>query len=258
MATIGIFDSGVGGLSIWKELYRALPGERYIYFSDNAYCPYGGKSDDTIVSRARFITDLLLEKGAELIVIACNTATAAAIATLRKEYSIKFIGTEPAVKTAAARSKSRVVGVLATESTLKASKYRAMKERVEGDARIVEKVGEGFVEIVESGSMDTPEALDTVRRSLQPLLDEGADEIVLGCTHYPFLKDLIGKIASGKAEVINPAPAIARQTIRVLSEEGIKTNAAPAQGRSGIELISSGPKEPLERMFETVCQDLYL
>lgn len=256
MATIGIFDSGVGGLSVWKELYRSLPREKYIYFSDNAYCPYGEKSTETIVSRARFITGLLLQKGADIIVIACNTATAAAIAALRAEYPVKFVGIEPAVKPAAQGSKSRVVGVLATASTLHASKYQGVKERFEGDARIVERVGEGFVELVESGDLASPHAREVVERSLRPLLEAGADEIVLGCTHYPFLKSLIEEIADPDITVIDPAPAIARQTIKILDEEGIKTNIGPAQGQPDIELISSGSKEPLERMFSIVISSL--
>ena len=146
---IGIFDSGVGGLSVFREIKKLLPEEEYIYYSDNAFCPYGEKSKEEIIERARTITSFLLEQGAEIIVVACNTATAAAIASLRKEYPIKFIGMEPAIKPAAAISKTGVVGVLATAGTLKAEKYLDNREKFSDNVRIVEHVGQGFVELVE-------------------------------------------------------------------------------------------------------------
>ena len=184
MATIGIFDSGSGGLSVYREIVKLLPYERYVYFADNAHCPYGEKSAEYIRDRSRAITEILLGLGADIIVVACNTATAAAIATLREEYpDVTFVGMEPAVKPAALGTKTGVIGVLATAGTLKGSKYLKTKGRFEDDVRIVEHVGEGFVELVENGILDGPEAYETVKTSLQPLLDAGADRIVLGCTH---------------------------------------------------------------------------
>ena len=183
MATIGIFDSGSGGLSVYRELIKVLPLECYHYFSDNAHCPYGEKTPLYIQRRGRYITEFLLDKGADIIVVACNTATAAAIATLRAEYpDVPFVGMEPAVKPAALGTRSGVIGVLATAGTLKGSKYLNTRGRFEDDVRIVEHVGQGFVELVEAGVLDGPEAEATVRASLQPLLDAGADTIVLGCT----------------------------------------------------------------------------
>lgn len=246
MASIGIFDSGSGGLSVYRELVKLLPKERYIYFSDNAHCPYGEKTAEYIQDRARFITDFLLEKGADIIVVACNTATAAAIATLREEYpSVPFVGMEPAVKPAALGTRTGVIGVLATAGTLKGSKYLHTRGRFEDNVRIAEHVGQGFVELVEAGILDGPKADATVRASLQPLLDEGADVIVLGCTHYPFLRPVIERIAGPGVQVIDPAPAVARQTLRLLQEREIPTGEGPFS----VELYSSGDPAALTRIF---------
>ena len=246
MATIGIFDSGSGGLSVYREIVKLLPQERYVYFSDNAHCPYGEKTAAYIQERGRIITEILLGLGADIIVVACNTATAAAIATLREEYpAIPFIGMEPAVKPAALGTETGVIGVLATAGTLKGSKYLNTRGRFEDDVRIVEHVGEGFVELVENGILDGPEAYETVRASLQPLLDAGADRIVLGCTHYPFLRPVIEAIAGPDVQVIDPAPAVARQTVRVLAERGIPTGEGPFS----IDLYFSGEPDSLRRIY---------
>lgn len=220
---IGIFDSGVGGLSVFREIRKLLPEERYIYYSDNAHCPYGEKSREYIIGRAREITRLLLSEGADIIVVACNTATAAAIATLREEFQVRFIGMEPAVKPAAMSTKTGVVGVLATAGTLKADKYLNTREKWAEGVKIAEHVGQGFVELVEKGCTIGPEAEEVVMESLKPLLDEGADRIVLGCTHYPFLSETISKtaaiIAPGRdIKVIDPAPAVAKHLLEIMKE----------------------------------------
>ena len=249
MASIGIFDSGSGGLSVYREIVKLLPQERYLYFADNAHCPYGEKTAEYIQDRGRAITEILLGMGADIIVVACNTATAAAIATLREEYpDTPFIGMEPAVKPAALGTETGVIGVLATAGTLKGSKYLKTKGRFEDDVRIVEHVGEGFVELVENGILDGPEAYETVRKSLQPLLDAGADRIVLGCTHYPFLKPVIESIAGPGVQVIDPAPAVARQTVRILEANAIPTG----DGSFSIDLYFSGEPDSLRRIFKLV------
>ena len=251
MATIGIFDSGAGGLSVYRELVKVLPAERYLYFSDNAHCPYGEKTAAYIQERGRTITEVLLGLGADIIVVACNTATAAAIATLRAEYpDIPFIGMEPAVKPAALGTRSGVIGVLATAGTLKGSKYLKTRGLYEDNVKIVEHVGQGFVELVEGGILDGPEAEATVRASLQPLLDAGADTIVLGCTHYPFLQPLIERLAGPDVKVIDPAPAVARQTVRILQERGIPTGEGPFS----VDLYFSGEPDSLQRIFKLVQQ----
>ena len=190
---IGIFDSGAGGLSVFREIVKVLPEERYVYYSDNAHCPYGEKSREYVIDRARKITDFLIEQGCDVIVVACNTATAAAISTLRAEYDIPFIGMEPAVKQGALRTRSGVVGVLATAGTLKADKYHHTRDTFAEGVQVVERTGEGFVELVEAGVLDGPEAEAVVSRSLRPLLDAGADMIVLGCTSFLYkLADKLG------------------------------------------------------------------
>ena len=223
---IGIFDSGVGGLSVFREIRKLLPEEKYIYFSDNAHCPYGEKSKEYIIGRARTITDFMLQEGADIIVVACNTATAAAIKTLRTEYPISFIGMEPAVKPAAAITRTGVIGVLATAGTLKADKYLSTKGLHAEDVTVVEHIGQGFVELVENGITTGPKAEVIIMESLEPLLDAGADTIVLGCTHYPFLKDTIVKVAASltpgrNVTVIDPAPAVAKHLHEVMEQENI-------------------------------------
>lgn len=223
---IGVFDSGTGGLSVFKEIRKLLPEERYIYFSDNAHCPYGEKSREYIIERSREITRFLLDKGCDIIVVACNTATAAAIAVLREEFPVRFIGMEPAVKPAVKSTRTGVVGVLATAGTLKADKYLNTREKFSEGVKITEHVGQGFVELVEKGCLTGREAEDVVRASLKPLLDEGADRIVLGCTHYPFLWDTIAKIASElyperEIDIIDPAPAVARHLLETMKTEGL-------------------------------------
>lgn len=249
---IGIFDSGVGGLSVFRELRKVLPGQSYIYYSDNAHCPYGEKSREYIINRARTITHFLMEKGCEIIVVACNTATAAAISTLREEFPIRFIGMEPAIKPAAQMTRTGTVGVLATAGTLKATKYIDTREKWAQDVRIVEHIGQGFVELVEKGDINGPAAEATVSASLTPIIEAGADVIVLGCTHYPFLMDIINSIAERtvperKITIIDPAPAVARHLAEVMTQEGIP--AVSPDGYS-IELFSSGDATNLKRTFE--------
>jgi len=247
---IGIFDSGVGGLSVFREIRRLLPEESYIYYSDNAHCPYGEKSVDYIIGRAREITSFLISKGAEIIVVACNTATAAAIATLRDEFPVRFIGMEPAVKPAVKSTRTGVVGVLATAGTLKADKYLHTREKFSEGVKIVEHIGQGFVELVEKGILTGIEAESIVTDSVKPLLDEGADRIVLGCTHYPFLSETIAKTANAlypdrEIEIIDPAPAVARHLLDIMKTEALIHN----EGFS-IELFSSGDGSVLKDTFD--------
>ena len=264
MATIGIFDSGIGGLSVLREVRKLLPQENYIYFSDNAYCPYGQKDTSLIIDRAREISDFLIYKGADIIIVACNTATGAAISTLRDEYStpntrleqltqgrrdhIKFVGMEPAIKPAARLTRTGVVGVLATVGTLSAGKYRNTKGSLPESVQVVEHEGRGFVEQVESLDWDSDATRKVVEASLRPLLDKGADCIVLGCTHYPFLSGVIQEIAGPDVKIIDSAPAIARQTLKVIREEGIPYG--PGGGGNGkVSLHASGGRETLEKTF---------
>ncbi len=253
MARIGIFDSGVGGLSVLREIRKVLPGEECVYYADTANCPYGSKTRAFIIGRAVAITQLLLDRGCDIIVVACNTATAAAIATLRARFPVRFVGIEPAVKPAALTSRTGTIGVLATASTLSSAKYRKMKEIYGDKVAIAEGVGQGFVELVAAGELTGPRAEAVVRASLGPLLEAGADRIALGCTHYPFLLPTLEKVAAAYAvpdiRVIDPAVAVARQLAKVLAEEGIPLRGG-ADGTT--ELLASGPDGILKKIFQTL------
>ena len=252
---IGIFDSGIGGLSVFREIRKLLPEQSYIYYSDSAHCPYGEKSKEYIIDRARSITRRLMGMGVEIVVVACNTATAAAISTLRKEFPIKFIGMEPAIKPSAALTKTGVVGVLATAGTLKAEKYLDTREKWAQSITVVEHIGEGFVELVEKGQTSGAEAEAVVQNSLIPLLEAGADTIVLGCTHYPFLADTIKKVAAAHGadgnsfHLIDPAPAVARHLLEVMAAEGIQT--VSPEGFS-MELLCSGDRKELLHTYNSL------
>ena len=241
---VGIFDSGAGGLSVFREIFKLLPGERFIYYSDNANCPYGEKSREYIIDRARAITSFLMNEGADIIVVACNTATAAAINTLREEFPICFIGMEPAIKPAAQLTRTGVVGVLATAGTLKATKYIDTKEKWSHDIKVVEHIGQGFVELVENGKTTGPEAEEVVQRSVRPLIEAGADTIVLGCTHYPFLSETIIKTAGKPITLIDPAPAVARHLLEVMQEKDLVK-------KDGFSMVlhSSGDKTTLQKTY---------
>lgn len=230
----GVYDSGVGGLSVWKELVRLMPDEDFVYFSDAAYCPYGPKEPSFIIERACAVTDFFISKGCRLIVVACNTATAAAISYLREHYTVPFVGMEPAIKPAILNSHSGVVGVLATAGTFKGRLYLSTLARFSGDVKVIERVGEGLVETVEKGILDGPEVEGLVLRCITPMLEAGADHIVLGCTHYPFLQPVIEQLAGPSVTVVNPAPAVARQAMRLLG----KTNE-PSQREGSTEFCSS-------------------
>ena len=252
---IGIFDSGTGGLSVFKEIRKLLPEENYVYYSDNAHCPYGEKSREYIIDRARFITDFLLDKGADIIVVACNTATAAAISTLRTEYpDTPFIGMEPAIKPAVKKTRTGVVGVLATAGTLKADKYLSTREKWAEGVRIAEHIGQGFVELVENGKTEGEEAENVVRESLKPILDQGADVIVLGCTHYPFLSGTIARVSKElyperDTYIIDPAPAVAKHTLEVMTEKGLLDDTGKVYD---MKLYSSGDDTCLNKTYKTL------
>ena len=227
---IGVYDSGQGGKSVLQELVKLLPEEDFAYYADTRYCPYGPRPVSEIIERACAVTDFLIDKGCELIVVACNTATAAAISHLRSHYDIPFIGMEPAVKPAVLQSRSGVVGVLATQGTFKGSLYLHTLAKFKEDVKVIQQVGEGLVETVEKGVLDGPEVEALIHKCIDPMLEAGADHIVLGCTHYPFLQPVIERIAGEKVTIINPAPAVARQTKKIL--ESIK-GTEPSSGKKG-------------------------
>jgi glutamate racemase len=224
---IGIFDSGVGGLSVWRELARQLPHEDTLYFADQTHIPYGPRSMDEIRSFAEAITRFLLERGSKLIVVACNAASAAALKHLRSTFpNVPFVGMEPAVKPAAETTRTGVVGVLATPATFQGELFASVVERFANGVQLVKEVCPGLVQQIEAGRLDTPDTMAMLDRFLAPIREADADTIVLACTHYPFVIEAIRQLAPG-VNVIDPAPAIARQVRRVLEDRG--WSAPPAE-----------------------------
>lgn len=218
--TIGIFDSGVGGLSVLRHIREALPEADLIYVADSGHVPYGDKSPAYIEARAMALTRFLLDQGTEAIVIACNTATAAAALPLRKQFSkIPFIGMEPAIKPAVAATKSNVVGVLATVGTLESARFAALLEKYGGKVKVVTQGCPGLVELVERGDLHSVEARRLVERYTAPLLQAGADTFILGCTHYPFLAPLIREVAGEQITLIDTGTAVARELKRRVDTE---------------------------------------
>ena len=224
---VGFFDSGLGGLCILDAFKTLCPHESTIYIADSKNCPYGNKPAAEIVKLAESNTRRLLRRGCKMVVVACNTATAAAIDTLRAEWpDVPFIGIEPAVKPAALRSKTGVVGVLATAGTFGGRLYNETKAKFAKDVMVIATVADEFVELVERKEISGVAAERVVRARIEPLLKAGCDKIVLGCTHFPHLKPLIEKICDGRAEVIDPSDAVARQARRVLSARGLLASAS--------------------------------
>lgn len=239
-APIGIFDSGVGGLSVLRHIQEELPHENLLYVADSAHAPYGGKSPHEIQTRSLALTEFLVRQGAKAIVVACNTATAAAIGLLRERFELPVIGMEPAVKPAVAESRSGVVGVLATTGTLKSAQFAALLENYGKNVRVVTQGCPGLVECVERGELDAPETRELLRHYIEPLLAEGADTLVLGCTHYPFLRPLIEQLTEGSVALIDTGAAVARQVRRRLEEGGLLT---PATSFGKVLFWTSGDPE---------------
>jgi glutamate racemase len=242
---IGVFDSGIGGLSILGELYRQLPAENYIYLADQAHVPYGSRSLEQVRDFSEAITRHLLQSGARLVVVACNTASAAALHHLRRVFpQVPFVGMEPAVKPAAETTRSGVVGVLATPATFQGELYASVVERFANGVILVQDTCPGLVGEIEAGRTNGVQARHILQKALLPMLEAGIDTIVLGCTHYPFVSDLIADIAGPGVRVIDPAPAIARQVRRVLAEAG-RLSMDSSGGR--VRILTTGPQARLEQ-----------
>ena len=221
---IGVFDSGLGGLSVWQALHDALPHESLIYLGDGKRCPYGSRSEEEVRQFTEEAVEKLLSEGCKLIVVACNTATAVAIKGLREKYpTIPFVGLEPAVKPAALTTKRGVIGVLATERSLLGDHFRRNEEKYGSEVTILKAVGEGFVEAVERNEEHTPETEALVRKAVEPLIEGGADKIVLGCTHYPFLREVIARVAGSGVEIIDSSEAVARRVATLLDENDLRS-----------------------------------
>lgn len=228
-APIGVMDSGVGGLTVLKHLTRQLPHEHFHYFADSAHAPYGNKTTTEIQQRCFTIADTLIDQGAKALVVACNTATAAAISAMRERYPLPIIGMEPAVKPAAAASKNGIIGVLATTGTLKSAQFAALLEHYGQGVQVVTQACVGLVECIEQGQLDTPQTLALLQQYCRPLIVAGADTIVLGCTHYPFVRKQIQEIVGPEVTLIDTGAAVAKRLHQVLEQKQI-LNAAMEAG----------------------------
>jgi glutamate racemase len=215
---IGIFDSGIGGTSIWKEIKALLPKENTIYLSDSKNAPYGEKSTQEIIDLSIKNTEFLLQQNCKLIVVACNTATTNAIKILRKKYTVPFIGIEPAIKPAALKTKTNIIGILATKGTLISELFEKTSSTIRQQIVIKEKIGTGLVELIESGEINSAEIKQLLTSYLQPMLEENVDCLVLGCTHYPYLIPHIREIVGVKMQIIDSGEAVARQTKAILEK----------------------------------------
>ena len=225
---IGIYDSGLGGLTVWREIRRALPGESLAYLGDGANCPYGSRPREEVQALADAAVARLVELDCKMVVGACNTATAAAIGFLREKYAgMPIVGMEPAVKPACLATRSGVVGVLATVRSLDGELFRRTAARYGDGVDLVTAPGRGFVELVENDLEATPEAEATVRAAVAEMLEHGADQIVLGCTHYPFLLPVLERVVAGRGvTVVDPSPAVARRVVQLLDRYGLHVDPA--------------------------------
>lgn len=249
---IGIFDSGVGGLSILKAIREHLPNENLLYFADSKYAPYGKLDEKTLKQRCLFIADFFAKHNAKAMVIACNTATALMAEWLRAEYEMPIIAIEPAIKPAASVSKHKKVGVFATRHTLNSERYQSLKQRFAQDIEILESDCPGFVEQVEKGQLDTLETVALVEQQLIPMLEAKIDTLVLGCTHYPFLRNTI-KIVAGKhpLTIIDNADAVSLQLTRILTENHL-LNLQPHKEN---QYYSSGDTELQQEIFSLLVTE---
>jgi len=240
-APIGIFDSGMGGLSLVRSVLEVLPSESLIYFGDTAHMPYGRKSLDEVRAFSLSIARYLISQGVKALVIACNTATAAAINLLRQEFpNVPILGMEPALKPAVAASKSKVIAVLATQVTFRSPRYAELMDRFGYDVKVLEDPCVGLVERIESGDLDSPVMEAFLRSILEPMLARGADTIVLGCTHYPFVRPCIEKIVGKSVQIIDPAPAVANHLHYRLSQFDLLN---PGIATPSYRFLASGPAD---------------
>lgn len=244
---IGVFDSGIGGTSIWREIHNLLPNEKTIYLADSKNAPYGEKSKEEIIRLSMKNTDLLLDMNCKLIVVACNTATTNAIRELRAKYDVPFIGIEPAIKPAAIHSKTQVIGILATKGTLNSELFNKTTEMFY-HTKIIEQIGYGLVELIENGQIESAEMTQLLHSYLNPMIEANIDFLVLGCSHYPYLIPQIRKIIPDHIQIIDSGLAVARQTQNLLKEIGFN----PDKNSEPIFYTNTNPK-----VLETILGNGY-
>lgn len=238
---IGIFDSGVGGTSVWKEINSLLPNENTIYLADSANAPYGPKGREAIIDLSIKNVDYLINKGCKLIVVACNTATTNAIFKLREIYNIPIIGIEPAIKPAALNTQTKTVGILATKGTLSSELFHKTTDLFASNIKVIERIGEGIVELIESGQLNSEAMKALLKLYVQPMIDANIDYLVLGCTHYPYLIPLLVELLPENVKIIDSGEAVARQTRSVLETHN---------------LLNNQTKKGKYQFFTNVCPDV--
>ena len=221
---IGLFDSGIGGTSIWKEVHSLLPNENTIYLADSINAPYGLKTKEEIIALSCKNTELLLELNCKIIIVACNTATTNAIQELRAKYKVPFIGIEPAIKPAALQSKTQTIGILATKGTLNSELFHKSVSN-HPDVKIIEQIGHGLVQLIENGDINSPEMEELLKSYLTPMIEKNIDFLVLGCSHYPYLIPQIKKIIPEHVQIIDSGEAVAKQTLNILRQNNLLNNS---------------------------------
>ena len=246
---IGILDSGLGGLSVLNEVRKVLPNESVVYFGDSAWCPYGARHADEIQRRVFTVTDFLIEQGCQLIIVACNSATIAAVEALRATYPLPFIGMEPGVKPAAALTQTGTVGVLATEASLAGEKFHRLISNHAQDIKVITRPCPHFVELVESGELTGHHARGIVEAETLPLIEAGADVLVLGCTHYPFLRPLIEDVAGPDVQVIDTGTAVAQRIASLLPQASGSTSPT-------YQIYTSGDLSHLKKILPVLSPNL--
>ena len=252
---IGVFDSGIGGTSIWNAIHELLPNEKTIYLADSKNAPYGQRTKEEIVALSKKNVDFLIENNCKLIVVACNTATTNAIIELRAEYDIPFIGIEQAIKPAATNSKTQIIGILATQGTLNSELFNKTAEMFQ-HTTIIEQVGHGLVQLIEGGNLNSPEMTQLLESYLRPMIDANIDYLVLGCSHYPYLIPQIKKILPEHIQIIDSGEAVARQTQNVLREK-VGITDATKKGESTF-YTNSNPsvlKSILENKYDVIQKE---
>jgi glutamate racemase len=254
ISPIGIFDSGIGGLSVLGAIRKQMPEETIIYFGDQGHIPYGSRPMEQIRNFSEAITRFLLNQGAKIIVVACNTASAAALKYLREKFpDVSFVGMEPAVKPAAEQTHTGKVGVLATPATFQGALYASVVERFANGVDVLQDTCPGLVQEIEKGNLEGKQTRDILEGALLPMLEKEIDTVVLGCTHYPFVIPLIQQIAGENVRVIDPAPAVARQVRRVLEAEGMKSQSVE---RGVVSFYTSAEPQTLRSLLPLLLGEL--
>lgn len=243
---IGVFDSGVGGLSVLRHLRAQLPAEQFIYLADQGHMPYGSRSAAELIQFSQEISRYFLQQNSKAIVVACNTASAAALSQLRQQFDLPFVGMEPAVKPAASQSKSGKVGILATDGTFASERYARLMVQYAQGVTVWQDPCLGLVPEIEAGRFHSPTVHQILRQALNPMLAAGVDTVVLGCTHYPFVLSQVQEIVGTAVSIIDPAPAVARQTTQILQLHRL---FASSQQPGGVRFVTTGEAEPYARQI---------